>query len=54
LQVYTTGVRNLGPIKLIYAVRYPYNCNPDNCHLLQLPPRTIATQDNCHLGPVPD
>jgi len=31
------------------------NCHPDNCHLGQLPPKTIATQntcypDNCHLG----
>ena len=23
------------------------NCHPDNCHLGQLPPRTIATQDIC-------
>jgi len=26
------------------------NCHPEICQLGQLPPRTIATQDNYHLG----
>ena len=40
------------------CIWYPDCCHPDNCHpgkmppdnyrLKQLPPRTIATQDNCH------